>query len=920
MTRLTPWLLGRRWRIVSAGVLMVALPLLALAFTVSLYVGRVLEERLLQESRSLATLAAHTLEERLNSVLNMAALFKKRILLQDAIRRGDVAGIRYHLKQIVETGGQIERSFIATPKGVLYVDYPEDPAVQGVDFSSKDWYRGVSKSWQPYVSEFYQRQAAPQRYLFAIAVPVTDNQSGEVLAILVVQPSKAFVAGAMQTVNIPDGQIYVVDKKGVLIYHSSLDSDRKVDYSHTPAVKALQQGGEGVVRTMGTFRKVPIVATYSPVRNAGWGVVIDRYEDDVLEPAVKLTNWIGGFTLFFLGIGAILASKGARLLAATDTLAKKLRDEEESRRQYGEFLSLLNAPYESVEELCRAALAQLAAICDLSALACHLAEGETLRPRTALAASLPGETGPFARECAREKLTRRLREIPPGSHLRVATAVGNLAPREIVAVPLLYKGEAIGVIEAASLQGLSGQQLDLLERLAIQLAIAVTTLQGHLAQKSLAEEVQHANRELRSINEEQQAMNEEFRQMNAELETQQKALQEANLRIEEASRAKSDFLANMSHELRTPLNSIIGFADILDQGLQGELTQEQAQSVRDIRESGRHLLSLINDILDLSKVEAGKMELELEQVVLEDLVQDALTLFREKALKHRLTLTAEIGAATGVIVADARKVKQVIINLLGNAVKFTADGGSIRVRTRRIAAPGPVATDKGAPGGAFVEVAVADTGIGISPEDQKKLFQPFQQIQTTLTKEFTGTGLGLNLCRNLVKLHGGTIRVESEPGRGSTFTFTLPVEQPVKRQAPFRPAAAAIPVALIKNVVVIEDDAVTVRTIEAALRNVVCTVHTAPDGERGLALVRKERPDLVVLDLGLPGMSGLEVAQALKADPGCAAIPIVVLTAMDLAAAERSRLSLLAEVILQKGDLSGAQFLATLLEAGGKSA
>jgi signal transduction histidine kinase len=234
-------------------------------------------------------------------------------------------------------------------------------------------------------------------------------------------------------------------------------------------------------------------------------------------------------------------------------------------------------------------------------------------------------------------------------------------------------------------------------------------------------------KKLQAANEKQQAMNGEVRQMNAELQSREKLLREVNLRLEEASRAKSDFLANMSHELRTPLNSIIGFSDILDQGLQGALTLEQA-------------------------------------------------------LKHRLALTAEIDEGTGVISADARKVKQVIINLLSNAVKFTPDGGSIHVRTRRVAIAEARTTDKGGPGGEFVEIAVEDTGIGISPEDQKKLFQPFQQVQTTLTREFAGTGLGLSLCRSFAELHGGGIRVKSTPGRGSTFTFRLPVTQTAKRR------------------------------------------------------------------------------------------------------------------------------------------
>ncbi len=903
---LTSWLLRRKRRVVSAGVLMVALPLLALALAISLYLAGFVRDLIVEEGNSLAKLAAHTLDERLQISMDTGVRFSKRPALQLAIRAGNRLEIRNHLRHLVEIGGAIDRAFVATPQGVLFADFPEDPAVQGTDFSSRDWYRGVSRTWQPYVSEFYIRKAAPQRYLFAIAVPIKDDTSGEVLAILILQPSQDYIQNALGSIRIPTGHVYVVDAKGMRIYHSDEKTDREVDYSQVLPVQLLRQAKEGAVSVLDPLDKMPVIAMYHPVSNFGWGVVIDRHESEILRPVRNLAVWIAGFTLVFLGIGAFFAYQGAGLLASTDALAKKLQEEEADRRLYGEFLELLNAQYPSIEVLCRAALVKLGGICDLAAAACHIAEGEHLVPRAALAAALPGETGPFARECAREKRTRRLREIPPESLQQMQTAVGQILPREIVAVPLLSRGEAIGVIEAASLQGLTDRRLELLERLAAQLAIGVATLQGHLAQKSLAAEVQHANRELQEVNEEQAAMNEEVRQMNAELQNHQKALQEANLRLEEATRAKSDFLANMSHELRTPLNCIIGFADILDQGMQGELTREQSESVRDIGGSGRHLLDLINDILDLSKVEAGKMELDLQEVNIEDLVRDSLSFFKEKALKHRLSLTAEVAVGTGNIVADGRKVKQVLVNLLSNAVKFTPDGGRIRVLAHRVAA------DDGSPGGEFVEIVVEDTGIGISREDQKKLFQPFTQLQPTLTKEFAGTGLGLSLCRSMVELQGGGIRVESESGRGSTFIFKLPVAQAVHLVPPFRPAA-------LRNVVVIEDDAVAVRAVEGALRSLTCAVHTAPDGERGLDLVRLVRPDLVVLDLGLPGISGFDVAAALKADPESASIPIVVLTAMDLTSEERRRLSEMVTVILRKGNLSGMQFLEAVRHATSKS-
>jgi signal transduction histidine kinase len=234
--------------------------------------------------------------------------------------------------------------------------------------------------------------------------------------------------------------------------------------------------------------------------------------------------------------------------------------------------------------------------------------------------------------------------------------------------------------------------------------------------------------------------------------------------LEAANRHKSEFLANMSHELRTPLNAIIGFSEVLQERMFGELNDKQAEYIHDIFTSGGHLLSLINDILDLSKVEAGKMEVELALFDLADTLQGALTLVRERATRHGITLGLNVDADVGSIVADERKVRQILLNLLSNAVKFTPDGGRVSLAAKR--------------GSNGVEISVADTGIGISPEDQTALFEEFRQVGTDAARKHEGTGLGLALAKRFVELHGSTVRVESAPGRGTTFMFSLPDRPP----------------------------------------------------------------------------------------------------------------------------------------------
>jgi signal transduction histidine kinase len=238
-------------------------------------------------------------------------------------------------------------------------------------------------------------------------------------------------------------------------------------------------------------------------------------------------------------------------------------------------------------------------------------------------------------------------------------------------------------------------------------------------------------------------------------------IEEKSRQIEAANRHKSEFLANMSHELRTPLNAIIGFSEVLQERLFGELNEKQAEYTDDILTSGRHLLSLINEILDLSKVEAGRMELEVATFDLPLAIDNARTFVRERATKHGINLDVIVDERLGDFTGDERKIKQILLNLLSNAVKFTPEGGRIGINARQ--------TD------GALEISVSDTGIGIAPEDQATIFEEFRQVGGDYAHKKEGTGLGLTLAKKFVELHGGKIWVESEVGKGSTFTFTLPI-------------------------------------------------------------------------------------------------------------------------------------------------
>jgi signal transduction histidine kinase len=312
-------------------------------------------------------------------------------------------------------------------------------------------------------------------------------------------------------------------------------------------------------------------------------------------------------------------------------------------------------------------------------------------------------------------LPPELRLKPPHSNLR------GVRTQEFFIIPMVARGQTVGIFTGdnkPSRRPISAGTIDLLKTFASHAAVAV-------ANARLFQEIAEKSRQL-----------------------------------EIASRHKSEFLSNMSHELRTPLNSIIGFAEVLTERMFGELNAKQTEYVRDITESGRHLLSLINDILDLAKVEAGRMELEPSEVDLAQLIENALILVRERAGSRGITVGQAVDAGIGAVRGDERKLKQILLNLLSNAIKFTPEGGRIDVRL--------------ALGDGEVAVAVRDTGVGIAPEEREAVFEEFRQVGSSAAKH-EGTGLGLALCRKFVELHGGRIWVESKVGEGSTFTFTLPL-------------------------------------------------------------------------------------------------------------------------------------------------
>ncbi len=335
---------------------------------------------------------------------------------------------------------------------------------------------------------------------------------------------------------------------------------------------------------------------------------------------------------------------------------------------------------------------------------------------------------------------------------------------------------------------------------------------------------------------------------------------------EEASRAKSEFLANMSHELRTPLNAIIGFSELLDAATFGPLNDKQARYVHNVLTSGKHLLQLINDILDLSKIEAERMELHVEELSLETALQDVLNI--AKGLAHKKDVGLALAGETGLpaIEADPAKFKQILYNLLSNAIKFTPEGGRVEVRAEVLVG--------------CVRIGVADTGIGIAPEDQARLFGVFEQVDSSYGRQQQGTGLGLALTRKLVELHGGQIWIESEgAGKGSTFIFELPLTQSKAESNGHEVEVGGnADVSIRPLVLVVEDDPRARELFEHHLETAGYRVVCLARGEKTLSVAKELAPKIIVLDIMLPGKTGWEVLHELKGDPATQDIPVVIVS------------------------------------------
>jgi PAS domain S-box-containing protein len=640
-------------------------------------IDRELTDAALSRRASISYLAATVLSEKFDRLIDIGVSLATRVRFRELIGAGQWAEAGEILKDIPENFLFIDRIFVTDTSGTLMLDIPELPGGRGKNFAYRDWYQGVSRNWEPYVSPVYKRAAAPQYNVFAVAIPIRDKNS-KAQGILVLQANLDNFFEWTRKIGIGQGGlVYIIDSKGQIAFHPKFPPQGEiVDFSKNPITRLLLQGGSGVEIMPDPIEGKESVLAFASAKH-GWGVVAEQPASAAfLIKNSQLRDLLIGYALI-LTLCVLVVYLVSRLVVEN----KKI-DEERDR-----FFTL------SLDMLCIA------------------------------------------------KSDGYFKHVSPAFTHTLGWSVKELLARPFL--DFVHPDDRAATLREVEKQVVAGEMV-------LQFENRYQHKDGSwrmLSWKSMPQPGGMMYATARDVTERHRF---------------ERALQEKNIELANANQAKNSFLASMSHELRTPMNAIIGFTGTLLMKLPGPLNTDQEKQLQTVQSSAKHLLSLINDLLDLAKIEAGKVDLHLEPTDCKAVVEEVATTLRPQAEGKGLALRVTLPDQEMTISADHRALSQIIINLANNAIKFTERGG-VHLKV----SPGE------ANGKRIVEFSVEDTGIGIRPENQAKLFAAFTQVEGKARHTREGTGLGLHLSQKLAELLGGKITFRSEYGKGSTFTLAL---------------------------------------------------------------------------------------------------------------------------------------------------
>jgi PAS domain S-box-containing protein len=785
------------WLLVLLLVLFV-LPLVGSGYWMYLQTAHEVENRELTGDLVRARTLAAIVDKDLSSAENILTSIAGRETLRRDWQQRNLPSIERDLQEARTFEPAFLFASVYEPDGTLRVIVPSDKIVDR-NFAYRDWYKGVTAHWQPFVSNVYRTDAGGKPLVVAVSVPILDDQ-GSPVGILMATYSVDALSAKFRAIDQGGWEGFViVDSNGVIVGAQGASPQKEpTNASISGMVGSALRGGEGSGKA--DINGESNFVGYAPISRLGWAALYERPESLALAPAMRLKtrfrNMSFYLVLIYLGTAiftALQIRRQSRLAAANQALAheleKQIAEVRRSREEVDKYFTL------SLDPLC-----------------------------------IAGFDGYFKR-------------VNPVWEKVLGWTQQELTSRPFTA--FIHPEDRAASSEVAARLA-QGHNLVQFENRFLRKDGSYRWIMWN-ATASVEDEVIFATG--RDV---------------TELKQTQEQLVAAKNDAERSNKFKDQFLSTMSHELRTPLNAVLGFSDLLSEGRYGALNEKQQRYLGHITNGGKHLLRLINDILDLSRIEAGRLQLQIETVSVESMFSEACDTLQPLVSKKRHVL--ERDAPPGLSVrADSTRLKQILMNLIANAVKFTPEGGKIELSARRIADA--------------VRIDVRDTGPGIPPDEQQRIFEAFYRLSHS-AKAPEGTGLGLAITQRLVELHGGQLGLESQVGEGSCFYFTLPYVPEVLPNTELELDSVA-PVGPSSHILVVEDDKAAAALLEAQLVSAGYRVTVCTDPEKAVDLAVQLQPAAVTMDIVMKPINGWQVLTSLKSDRRTAHIPVIVVTIVD---------------------------------------
>lgn len=877
------------------------------------------------------------------TVQNFEGMFNKEKRTEEDI--AIISNIREIMNLYVENFPDYDEIFVINPDSGI-IEISTDKSREGMDKSKDDYYTRPLQSRDFYIKDIYY-SSSKHKPVMAFSIPIFCSQhSGEhIVGILVcrVDLYKSFFPLVQDTTGLGEtGETLIVNKDVIALnelrWHE--DAPLKLKIKAQPAFMA-SQGYSDIIEST-DYRGEEVLAAFTYIPQTGWGLVAKRDLEEIYAPVRRmLINLIilvliTAAIIYF--VSRILANSFTKPLINMVKVSNKIQSGDFSVRNkiynddeigyladsYNKMtdsieskikieqgrtsISNLVISLQSLKDFNQSIIYRLMEITDSNMGAFYLLNEKESKFEYLTSVGIDAtlvkffdaqcREGEFGKAITSKKISH-LKNIPSDAIFKFKTIIGNVIPKEIITIPIVVENQVVAIISLASLKKYEDKTLEILNNSFSAINMAFSNLLANEETRRLNKEIKGKNVELQSQTEELQSQTEELRVQSDELQEQNIELDMQKREVEEANRLKSEFLSNMSHELRTPLNSIMALSRTLIMQVKDKISSEENKYLEIIERNGKNLLTLINDILDLSKIEAGKLEIVLQtfsiNLIIQSIRENLFSIAEEKGIKIYLELADNLPK----IESDTEKVYQILQNVIGNAIKFTQKGSVT------------ISADAGEN---QMVIKVIDTGIGVSQEELPYVFEEFRQADGSTSRQFEGTGLGLAIVHKLINRLGGKIEVQSELEKGSIFTIYLPLKWSGDIEGEKvtilsknwdlyqeeKTTKEALPDEIKNNkkgkikdnprLLIVEDNEEVIIQIKMMLENEGYLVDVANSGQAALDYIQHTIPDGIILDLMMPEIGGFEVLENIRSTSRTADIPVLILTAKDLTVEDFRRL------------------------------